>query len=151
MLIAQTPDVSFLNQITGILDERLRSTSSRPKLREASDEVVLTRQPESGRQLPLQVLVDPLVTDVMQKHKKSRKKYYDVVSRGMLLRLQTAYNAGSLAGVIEACVKCVESTVLLIRSADLVSSDEEAFSPVAMRLKDVFATMDMECISNFLT
>lgn len=64
-----------------------------------------------------------------------------------MLRVQTSYNSGSLAGVIDAALNCIESTILLSRSKDRVNSSEDAYASVAKHLDGVFA--EMRGISQF--
>jgi hypothetical protein len=130
LLMRQTPDTSFPAGTNGVLDERFekkgrvkgsQQTSKEMKGVHSTAALETRLQPSESKERPLHgerhPLGDPFDTQkaVM---KTARSSYHRLASKEHLLKLQTEYDRGSLAGVIEATVLSVKHAILLAKSQD---------------------------------
>jgi hypothetical protein len=152
LLMSTTPDTSFPAGTTGVLDERFQKSGKVKGSRQTSKEIkgVPSRaaletqlQHSQLKELPRPAERLP-VDDPFDKHKAlmktARSNYHRLASKEHLLKLQTEYDRGILAGVIEATVLSVKHAILLAKYQDSASTAEEAYKTVCEGVSDVLGT-----------
>jgi len=69
--------------------------------------------------------------------KSARAAYHRIASREYMVKMQTAYNRGNMAGVIESTVYSVVHAIHLAHAHDPPSSAVKAFEAICERVSDV--------------
>ncbi|KAJ8508839.1 hypothetical protein ON010_g18832 [Phytophthora cinnamomi] len=143
--MARFPDPTFPHQDTGILDGR-RTRTNNPKSRfamgapDSANEIQESRSPllANMKKCSCEKELEQNLRELV----KARTRYFIVYTIESLLHLQTAYDRGSLSGVIDAVCKTVESAILQCRSSSCRGeSSDEAYAAVAARVADIRSTM----------
>jgi hypothetical protein len=158
-LMSKTPDPSFPMETTGVFDERFRKARRVEVNARQSEQaggvhrgLVASSSTGTGEVHAHQDRADSQSTSaVFQKKvavmKSARAAYHRIVSREHMIKLQTAYDRGNMAGVIESIVYSVVHAIHLARAQDSPTSAVEAFEAVCERVADVFGPA--LCISRF--
>ncbi|EGZ14081.1 hypothetical protein PHYSODRAFT_512693 [Phytophthora sojae] len=129
-LMQETPDDTFPDQSEGILDERTKATPQPTSV--AMPSTIRTKRKTNASCKDL--------THLRAVLNRNRSKYYSVVCEEEELRIKTAYNNGSLAGVIEAMASGVKNAIYLAHSRDRCQTSTDAFRAVCLRVGDVLTS-----------